>query len=210
MKARTSCNYLWKQIHYSKSQAVPAVIFCQLFFSYTIKLPTRSRTSVRLTIEGAELYPFIERSITGYRTMQEKANEIKGLETGIIRVGPMPSVACHWLPQLIKGFQKQYSHVQFLFHQEDYNLIPERIKTGAVDFGFTTPPAAPELNTIPIKEGEMLAVLPKTHPLSSQKKHTDRRTYKRTVYPVGRRTLQRTIERFSRSEFRAGHQVYRS
>lgn len=134
-----------------------------------IKLLTRSRTGVKLTIEGAELYPFIERSITGYRAMQEKANEIKGLETGMIRVGTMTSVTCHWMPQLIKGFQKQYPHVQFLFHQGDYKLIPEWIKTGAVDFGFTTPPAAPELNTIPIKNGEMLAVLPKNHPLSKQK-----------------------------------------
>lgn len=134
-----------------------------------IRLLTRSRTGVRLTIEGAELYPFIERSITMYRAMQEKANEIKGLETGIIRVGTMTSITCHWLPQLIKGFQEQYPHVQFLFHQGDYDLIPEWIRTGAVDFGFTTPPAAPELNTIPVKDGEMLAVLPKSHPLSGQK-----------------------------------------
>ena len=52
-----------------------------------IKLLTRSRVGVKLTIEGAELYPYIERSIISYRAMQEKANEIKGLETGIIRVG---------------------------------------------------------------------------------------------------------------------------
>ena len=101
--------------------------------------------------------------------MQEKANEIKGLETGIIRVGTITSVTCHWMPQLIKGFQKQYPHVQFLFHQGDYTLIPEWIKTGAVDFGFITPPATPDLKTIPIKDGEMLAVLPKQHPLANNK-----------------------------------------
>lgn len=134
-----------------------------------IKLLTRSRTGVRLTIEGAELYPFIERSIIQYRAMLEKANEIRGLETGIIRVGTISSITCHWMPQLIKGFQEQYPHVQFLFHQGDYSLIPEWIRMGAVDFGFITPPAAPDLNSIPIKDGEMLAVLPKNHKLASQK-----------------------------------------
>lgn len=134
-----------------------------------IKLLTRSRTGVKLTIEGAELYPFIERSILQYQAMQEKANEIKGLETGIIRVGTISSITCHWMPKLIKGFQKIYPHVQFLFHQGDYTLIPEWIKTGAVDFGFITPPAAPDLKTIPVKEGEMLAVLPKNHPLAHKK-----------------------------------------
>lgn len=134
-----------------------------------IKLLTRSRTGIKLTIEGAELYPFIERSINQYRAMQEKANEIKGLETGIIRVGTISSITCHWMPALIKGFQEIYPHVQFLFHQGDYSLIPEWIKTGAIDFGFITPAAVTDLKTIPVKDGEMLAVLPKNHPLATHR-----------------------------------------
>lgn len=132
-----------------------------------IKLLTRSRTGIKLTIEGAELYPFIERGIISYRAMQEKANEIRGLETGIIRVGTISSITCHWMPILIKGFQEIYPHVQFLFHQGDYTLIPEWIRTGAVDFGFIAPAAASDLKTISIKNGEMLAVLPNTHLLAS-------------------------------------------
>lgn len=134
----------------------------------SMKLITRSRTGIRLTIEGAELYPFIERSILSYQAMQEKANEIRGLETGIIRVGTISSITCHWMPLLIKGFQDQYPKVQFLFHQGDYSSIQEWIKTGAVDFGFITPPAVTEIETIPVKDGEMLAVLPKNHTLASQ------------------------------------------
>lgn len=132
-----------------------------------IKLLTRSRTGIKLTIEGAELYPFIERGIISYRAIQEKANEIRGLETGIIRVGTISSITCHWMPILIKGFQEIYPHVQFLFHQGDYTLIPEWIRTGAVDFGFIAPAAASDLKTISIKNGEMLAVLPNTHLLAS-------------------------------------------
>lgn len=133
----------------------------------SIKLLTRSRTGVRLTIEGARLYPFIERSILQYQAMQEKANEIKGLETGIIRVGTISSITCHWMPQLIKGFQELYPNVQFLFHQGDYSSISEWIQTAAVDFGFVTPPAVTDLKTIPIKEGEMLITLPQNHPLAT-------------------------------------------
>ncbi|MCD8196557.1 MAG: LysR family transcriptional regulator [Lachnospiraceae bacterium] len=133
-----------------------------------IRLLTRSRTGVRLTIEGAELYPFIERSIFQYKAMQEKANEIKGLETGIIRVGTISSITCHWMPGLIKGFQKIYPHVQFLFHQGDYTLIPEWINTGAIDFGFVNPHSVTNLETIHIKDGEMLAVLPKNHPCATK------------------------------------------
>ena len=133
------------------------------------KLLIRSRTGIRLTLEGAKLYPFIERSNIQYRAMLEKANEIKGLETGVIRVGTISSITCHWMPRLIKGFQRLYPHVQFLFHQGDYTLIPEWIQTGAVDFGFVTPAAITGLETIPVKMGEMLAVIPKAHPLAQGK-----------------------------------------
>jgi len=135
----------------------------------SIKLLKRSRTGVSLTIEGKELYPFIERTILQYRAMLEKSNEIKGLETGIIRVGTISSITCHWMPQLIKGFQERYPYVQFLFHQGDYTLIPEWIRTGAIDFGFITPSAVTDLHTIPIKDGEMFAVLPKNHSLAQNK-----------------------------------------
>lgn len=135
----------------------------------SIKLLTRSRYGVKLTIEGADLYPFIERSIYQYRSMLEKANEIKGLETGIIRVGTISSVTCHWMPQLINGFKKEYPNVQFLFHQGDYTLIPEWTASGQIDFGFINPNADTNLNTKTIKDGEMLAVLPKNHPLAKKK-----------------------------------------
>ena len=135
----------------------------------SIKLLTRSRYGVKLTVEGAELYPYIQRAIYQYQAMREKANEIKGLETGIIRVGTISSITCHWMPQLIKGFQKQYPNVQFLFHQGDYTLIPEWIRAGTIDFGFITPMIRGDLKTTVIKEGEMLAVLPERHPLAGRK-----------------------------------------
>lgn len=136
----------------------------------SLKLLNRSRAGIKLTIEGEELYPYIEKAIQQYRAIQEKADEIRGLETGIIRVGTISSVTCHWMPQLIRGFQKDYPNVQFLFHQGDYRLIPEWIRNGTVDFGFVTPPAANGLEILPIKRGEMMAVLPVDHTLSAKTK----------------------------------------
>lgn len=135
-----------------------------------LRLLNRSRHGVKLTAEGAELYPFIERSVYQYRAMREKADEIRGLETGVIRVGTVSSVTCHWMPQLINGFKQKYPNVQFLFHQGDYTLIPEWIQTGAIDFGFINPRIPTGLKTKTVKDGEMLAVLSKRHPLAGQRK----------------------------------------
>ncbi|MFT8557591.1 LysR family transcriptional regulator [Liquorilactobacillus hordei] len=132
----------------------------------SIKLLNRSRSGVSLTLEGQKLYPLIQQTIRQYQAVQERATEIKGLKTGVIRIGTISSITVHWLPKLIKQFKIKYPNVEFVLYQGDYNSIAEWIRTNTVDFGFTTPPMATEFKTIPIKQGEMLAVLPKNHPLA--------------------------------------------
>lgn len=157
-----------EELGYTQSAVSQAVASLESELSLT--LLRRSRTGVRLTGEGEELYPFIERTVLQYLAMREKAKEITGLASGIVRVGTMSSVTCHWMPKLIKGFQELYPNVRFLFHQGDYTSIQEWIKSGAVDFGFVTPAAVSGLETVVIKDGEMLAVLPGEHPLAARKK----------------------------------------
>ncbi|MDY5721528.1 MAG: LysR family transcriptional regulator [Succinivibrio sp.] len=135
-----------------------------------LKLLKRSRNGVELTIEGKEIYPFIQRAINSYNAILDKALELKGLDTGIIRVGTISSITVHWMPKLIKGFQKLYPKVQFLFHQGDYSSIPQWINEGSIDFGFVNPIACPDLMTIPIKDGEFMAVVPPKHKLASKDK----------------------------------------
>ena len=64
------------------------------------------------------------------------------------------------MPPLIKGFKARYPNVKFTFQQGDYRLIPEWIELGIIDFGFVSPDSCPHLMTIPVKDGELLAVLP--------------------------------------------------
>lgn len=132
----------------------------------SFKLFNRFRSGVKLTKEGMELYPYIEHMIYQYTAMLEKTKEIQGLETGIIRMGTLASISAHWLPSLLKEFQRQYPHVDFVIHQGDYTSIHEWIKTGAVDFGFISPQAVTDIETTQLKQGAMLAVLPENHPLS--------------------------------------------
>lgn len=134
----------------------------------SIQLLYRSRYGIRLTLEGEKLFPFIQRTISQYQTMMEITKEIKGLDTGIIRIGTISSISCHWLPELIKLFWEQYPHVQFILHQGDYTTIPEWVRTGEVDFGFVNPDAVPGMKTKFIKEGELRAVLPANHILAAK------------------------------------------
>lgn len=150
------------------TQSAISQMMASLEDELSIKLLHRTRTGATLTLEGAALYPYIERSIYQYLAMREKAKELCGLETGVIRMGTLASISAHWLPGLLKEFQARYPGVEFVIHQGDYTSIQEWIKTGAVDFGFVSPKAVTGLETQVLKEGAMLAILPEGHPLASR------------------------------------------
>lgn len=134
----------------------------------SIKLLYRSRYGIHLTLEGERIFPSIQKTVAGYKAMLEIAKEIKGLDSGTIRIGTISSISCHWLPGLIKEFQEIYPNVQFILHQGDYTSIPEWVRTGEADFGFINPDAIPGIKTKFIKTGELRAVLPVNHPLSTK------------------------------------------
>ncbi len=134
----------------------------------SMKLLYRSRYGIRLTPEGERLYPSIESAVRQYDAMRRSADEISGLETGIVRIGTVSSVSAHWLPQVIRAFWEKHPNVQIVLHQGDYSSIQEWVRTGAVDFGFVNPQAVKGLETMVVKSGAFRAVVPAGHPLAAK------------------------------------------
>ncbi len=135
----------------------------------SIKLLYRSRYGIQLTPEGKRLYSFMQDAVQHYEAMRRKADEIRGLDSGIVRIGTVSSVSCHWLPSVIHAFWQKYPNIQIVLHQGDYTSISEWVRTGAVDFGFINPQAVKGMETIFIKSGEFRAVVPISHPLAAKK-----------------------------------------
>lgn len=127
----------------------------------------RSRSGSRLTLEGERLLPLIEQTVAAECSLRERADEINGLETGVVRVGALSSISTHWLPPLIRQFEQSHPGVRFVIHQGDYSLIPDWINAGLVDFGFVNPDAVSGLATRMLKSGSMSAVLPRGHRLAA-------------------------------------------
>ena len=151
------------------SQSAASQMIASLEKELGVRLIHRSRYGITMTQEGKKLYPKIEQLIASYQSVLEESNEIRGLETGTIRMGTVSSVSAHWLPEVIKEFQKHYPKVEFVLQQGDYTSIQEWIKNGTVDFGFLNPMAAKDIQTEEIKTGKMAAILPEKHPLASER-----------------------------------------
>lgn len=133
-----------------------------------ITLLYRSRYGIRLTPEGERLLPTIQKAVQQYDDLRRMEDEIKGLDTGIVRIGTVSSISCHCLPGIIQKFWEKYPNVQLVLHQGDYTSICDWVQTGTVDFGFVNPAAAKGLETQTLRNDPFVAVLPKNHPLAQK------------------------------------------
>ena len=134
----------------------------------SITLLYRSRYGVRLTPEGERLFPTIQKAVQQYEELRRQEQELTGLGTGIVRIGTVSSVSCHWLPGIIQKFWAEYPNVQLVMHQGDYTSICDWVQSGAVDMGFVNPAAAKGLQTQILASGPFVAVLPQNHPLAQK------------------------------------------
>lgn len=134
-----------------------------------ITLLYRSRYGVRLTPEGERLFPSIQQTVRQYENLLRMEEEIKGLDSGIVRIGTVSSVSCHRLPGIIRKFWTEHPKVQLVLHQGDYSSICDWVQTGVVDFGFVNPAAAKGMETQILQTDPFVAVLPKSHPLAQKK-----------------------------------------
>ena len=128
---------------------------------WNVVLLERGRAGVRLTSDGVRLLERAKGICAEYEKLRQEVEELNGLESGLIRIGTFSSVATHWLPYLIEGFQKKYPNIEYEFLIGDYTEIEEWIAIGRVDCGFLRLPTNPAYETIELKDDPFMAVLPR-------------------------------------------------
>lgn len=134
-----------------------------------VALFERSRRGVVLTGDGARLLPEARALCESFRALEATVDEVRGLETGLIRIGVFPSVAAHWIPRIIKRFNADYPGIDYKLRVSDYTEIEEWIAAGTVDCGFVMLPLRTDARLVvrALEEDEFLAVLPRDHELAS-------------------------------------------
>ena len=137
---------------------------------WQVTLLERGKSGVRLTSEGTRLLPYAKRVCSEYEKLQTEVDEINGLKSGLIRIGTFSSVATHWLPNIIREFQKEYPGIDYELILGDYTEIETWIEEGRVDCGFLRLPARKELESVFLEQDRLLVVLPEGHPLAALEK----------------------------------------
>ena len=125
------------------------------------RLLRRARSGIKLTDEGRRLLPFVRALLAADEQLGQTAAEIRGLDQGTVRIGAFTSVAVHWLPPVLKEFQRDYPKVGFRLFNGDYHDVNEWLSDGSIDIGFVALPCELKCETIPLMEDRLLAILPR-------------------------------------------------
>ncbi len=154
----------------SYSQSSISRMIADLEKEWNVVLLERSVGGVKLTSDGTKLLPYAKNVVAEYEKLQMEIDELNGLQSGLIRIGTFSSVATHWLPNIIKAFQKDYPNIDYELLLGDYTEIEEWIAEGRVDCGFLRLPTRADFETIFLEKDRLMAIIPEDHPLAGCEK----------------------------------------
>lgn len=120
----------------------------------------RSRGGVKLTEEGERMLPAVRGLLNSAESLNQLASSIRGLDSGLVRIGAFTSVAVHWLPTVLKEFQADYPKVEFKLLNGDYHDVEQWLSDGSVDIGFVNMPCSLRCECTALMEDGLLAILP--------------------------------------------------
>lgn len=131
-------------------------------------LIVRNRRGVTLTAAGKELLPALRDFVRTEEQILQQAAEIRGLDVGSVTIGSYPSISSHWLPEVIRDFQKEYPGIEMHLLEGIRQEICEWLDSGRADIAFMTYMEPMPYDWYPLAEDAMLAVLAPDHPLAGE------------------------------------------
>ncbi|WP_434109739.1 LysR family transcriptional regulator [Paraburkholderia caffeinilytica] len=130
----------------------------------------RDGRGVRLTPAGEQLASYAMRLRDTWRQAHAYRDALRGLEQGTLRIGASTTPASYLLPYLIADFHRRYPDVTL--HTADGNTTEIVSALGSVDIALIEGPVGedlpPDTAVHAWREDEIVAIMPRTHPLAAR------------------------------------------
>ena len=137
-----------EELHFTQSGVSHTV--AALESELGVPLFVRNRSGVTLTADGRALLPYIQALWDDARRLEQKAADLRGLDTGLVRVATFSSVSIQWLPYLLKSFREVHPHIEFeLLPFVENAELEEAVLSGKADCCFASLPTMQPLAAAP-------------------------------------------------------------
>ena len=133
-----------------------------------ISLLHRNRKGVLPTASGESLLPAVREFLQQENRIFQLASQMNDLLVGSVTIAAYSSIASHWLPSVIRAFQKDYPQIQIHLMEGIRQDVTQWLDEKKADFGLISYQTSMPYDWIPLADDPMLAVLPKDHPLATQ------------------------------------------
>jgi len=136
-----------------------------------ILLLERGRHGAQVTEAGKSVLAHAREVLTRLELIRSEADN-KTKVSGRIRIGSIPSATLSLLPKAIANFSRRYPKVEVVLLEEPAQgteELTEWLNTRTVDLAFLELPV-PNLETVPVLQDELCAVVSGASPLSRHKR----------------------------------------
>ncbi len=147
----------------------PAVTFQvrQLEEHFNTRLFDRTHNRISLTEAGQRVYEFADQIFDLYSQMENGVREITGDISGVVVIGASTTIAEYMLPALLGDFKARYPDVEIQLKVSNSDGIVSMVESNAIDLGVVESPVANKNLVVEhCTEDQLVAILPKGHPLS--------------------------------------------
>lgn len=105
-----------------------------------IKIFDRSKQPVMPTETGLAIIEHAKKILAERNAMNEMLNTRKGILSGELKIGIIPTLAPYLLPLFAQQFTKKYSHVKLVVNEMMTDSLVNRLREGTIDAGILVTP----------------------------------------------------------------------
>lgn len=105
-----------------------------------VKIFDRSKQPVVPTEAGVDILAQARKIISEKNVIQEIVQQKKGVLTGELRIGIIPTLAPYLLPLFVKNFNKKFPQIKLVVNEMMTDLLISRLREGRIDVGILVTP----------------------------------------------------------------------
>jgi LysR family transcriptional regulator, cys regulon transcriptional activator len=132
------------------------------------------RQLTRMTPVGAQIVERAQRILHELKSIKRISEDLRDESGGQLSIGTTHAQARYVLPSVVRDFREQFPDVKLHLHQGTSEQIAEMMDADRIDFAIVTGADAqfPGVVKLPAYRWHRCLVVPRTHPLASEKRIT--------------------------------------
>ena len=150
----------------------PAVTFQvrQLEEYFNTRLFDRTHNRVALTEAGRKCYEYAEDIFERYAEMENSIKEITGDASGALTLGASTTIAEYMLPNLLRGFTREYPDIQLRLRVSNTEGIVSMVENSMIDLGIVEGPVTNKNLMVEVcRIDHLVVIVPTEHKLAGKK-----------------------------------------